>query len=110
MEFASRARYTAESGNRDKGLQVMQVHLIIRKADMVLQNYAFDGSKPASQISRSKRKPKFFPTEEEGYGALRLLLSQAGGCAARRHGGRRADCRSNPGSEQSAWRERKHAG
>jgi quercetin dioxygenase-like cupin family protein len=37
------------------------------------------------------------PTEEEGYEAQRLLLSQAGGRAASRHRARRADGQSNPG-------------
>src|SRR4029077_13637949 len=36
MELAGRARHAAEASNRDEGLQVMQVHLVIRKADIIL--------------------------------------------------------------------------
>jgi hypothetical protein len=31
MELASRARHAAEAGNRDEGLQVMQVHRLSEK-------------------------------------------------------------------------------
>jgi hypothetical protein len=50
MELASRARHTAEPGNRDEGLQVMKIHLIIKKADVRLQDYALDGGKLPSQM------------------------------------------------------------
>jgi hypothetical protein len=50
MELASRPRHAAEPGNRDKGLQVMQVHWVIRKADVTTKNYALDGGELASQM------------------------------------------------------------
>src|SRR4029077_4424350 len=49
MELASRTRHAAEPSNRDEGLQVMQVHFFIRKADAERLNYALDGANPASQ-------------------------------------------------------------
>ena len=36
MELASRTRHPAEPGNRDEGLQVMQVHLAIKKLMVAL--------------------------------------------------------------------------
>jgi hypothetical protein len=75
MELASRARHAAEAGNRDKRLQVMQVHLAIRKADITGKDYALDaaGSNPNKGIHLIRN-----PSTTERARVIDFLIAEKG--------------------------------